>query len=429
MKINIKARHIVIVATAILMVAVFIGVFQIMNTQRATPNVVATLENVRDYAPATTADGTNYAVDGGLLFAGEPLNWEEIETPEGIIVGAVAFANASDAGSGESQDILYIGAANEMAIYRSDNLGKNWLRVPLTDEYIGGVTDIAVDSLQRLVYVGTDNGGVFRLRDVGSSMINSSQLLLDQPVRQVVADSTGAGLAFARTDWNLYRAENFGLSWVTVDNLMSSPTAVAIANTTPATAYVGTADRGVLSSQDGKTWTLENEGLGLVPGSRLYVNTLTVDPARPEVLYVATSFLYGSAELHSTPRKIAMSTDGATAWTTLIDGLETGIAELLPVSGRPGALYALTSTSRTPAAIGSAPVVAAGEETVATTGAVNASASIGWTGILAWIVAGLAMIALAYAAMVDMRARRPATSPEQSVEGNELAPERIRYHG
>ena len=70
----------------------------------------------------------------------------------------------------------------------------NWLRVPLTSDYIGGVTAIAVDSVQRLVYVGTDTAGLFRLRDVGSSMLVSGQLLLDEPVIEVVADSAGSGL-------------------------------------------------------------------------------------------------------------------------------------------------------------------------------------------------------------------------------------------
>ncbi len=63
-------------------------------------------------------------------------------------------------------------------------------------------------------------------------MILNSQLLLDEPVRQVVADSYEVATGnFARTDFALYRAENYGLTWLTVDNLLSSPTALAVANT------------------------------------------------------------------------------------------------------------------------------------------------------------------------------------------------------
>ena len=116
--------------------------------------------------------------------------------------------------------------------------GQSWLRVPLSTDYIGGVTSLALDEAQRILYAGTDTAGIFRLRDVGSSMILSGHELLGEPVVELVADSSGNGLAFARTAETLYRADNFGLEWAPVENLGSSPTALALANTTPATIYV-----------------------------------------------------------------------------------------------------------------------------------------------------------------------------------------------
>ncbi|NJN83359.1 MAG: hypothetical protein HC802_14460, partial [Caldilineaceae bacterium] len=336
----------------------------------------------------------------------------EVQTPAGVIVSAVAMDSASS-------DAVYIGAANELAIYRSLDRGQNWLRVPLTDEYIGGVTDLAVDSAQRLVYVGTDTAGLFRLRDVGSSLVNSGQLLLDEPVLEVVADNTGLGMAFARTAWHLYRAESFGLTWSMVDNLQSTPTAIAIADTNPATVYVGTTDRGVLKSQDGLSWTLANAGLGLVPGSRLSVNDIAVDPAQPDVLYVATNYLYGTSELHATPSTVAMSTDEALAWAPIEGAFEGAVAELLPVAGQTGALYALTSQSRSPMALGSAPVATAASivaEPVATT--------VSFTTVLAWVIAGLAALALLFAIVNDVRSRR-----SELEVGGKLATSTVRHTG
>ena len=121
------------------------------------------------------------------------------------------------------------------------------------------------------------------------------------------------------------------------------PTTVAIADGEPATVYVGTTDRGVLASTDGQTWTLANDGLGMSPGTRLHVDALAVDPVQPDRLYVAASYLLGSATVHQTPSQIAMSANGAETWTSLDAELGASVAELMPVSGRPGAVYALTT--------------------------------------------------------------------------------------
>jgi photosystem II stability/assembly factor-like uncharacterized protein len=290
-----------------------------------------------------------------------------------------------------------------MAIFRTMDNGRSWLRIPLNDDFVGGVTDIAVDGVQRILYIGTDTAGLFRMRDVGSSVILSGHLLLDTPVLEVVADSTGKGMAFARTEWNLYRAENYGLAWVAVGNLQSTPTAVAIANTDPAQVYVGTMDRGLLVSNDGREWTTANNGLNFVPGSRLMVKDLAIDPAQPEVMYVATSYLYGTSEIHEAPAGVALSTDGAQAWSPINEAANLAVAELLPVSGLTGGVYALTSDSRTPMALGNAPVIAE----VAVASQPVAQPETGITSILAWIIAGLAALALVFAVAMDLRSRRP----------------------
>jgi photosystem II stability/assembly factor-like uncharacterized protein len=403
-----NARKIAIVAlTIVLVCAVFTGAVSAISG-KAAPVVRPQLANVRDFdAVANQVD--SYAVDGGVLFQGQPGAWTQINTPETVVVSAVAV-NSTD------PTVVYIGAANDMAIFRTMDNGNSWLRIPLADGFVGGVTDIAVDGVQRLVYVGTDTAGLFRLRDVGSSVILSGHLLLDAPVLEVVADSTGKGMAFARTQWNLYRAENFGLAWVAVSNLQSTPTAVAIANTEPVQVYVGTMDRGLLVSNDGLEWTTANAGLNFVPGSRLMVNDLAIDPAQPEVMYVATSYLYGTSEVHTAPAGVSLSTNGAQAWLPINEATNLAVAELLPVSGLTGGVYALTTDSRTPMALGNAPVITE----VATASQPVAQPSISFTSILAWVVAGLAALALLFAVAMDLRSRRPelasrlSTSPVRS---------------
>lgn len=386
----------IIILTAILISAVFTGV---VNARYVQPSAVykTSLSKVRAFAPAVEANDVSYAVEGGALFAGGPQGWTAVSTPENVIVGSVVVDK-------KYNQTVYIGAANEMAVYRTVNNGKDWLRVPLNTEIIGGATDLAMDSNQRILYVGTDNAGVFRLRDVGSSMIESGHLLLEEPVLDIVADSTGAGLAFVRTAWHLYRADNFGLTWSSVDNLGSTPTALALADTQPTTIYVGTTDRGLLKSTDGRTWATANAGLGLLPGSRLQVDALAIDPAQPSVIYAATSYLYGSTQLHQSPVGVALTTDGAQNWALLQSNDQAVVTDLLPVTGQTGAVYALTNQSRTPLALGKATLLSADATTPTT---VAASSNLFDTSMLAWIVAGLAALALLFAIANDLRSRRP----------------------
>jgi photosystem II stability/assembly factor-like uncharacterized protein len=390
-----NARKIAIIAlTIILIVAVFTGAVSALGGN-AAPVVRPQLANVRDFnAVANQAD--SYAVDGGMLFKGQPGAWTQFQTPEQVIVSAVAVDSTDP-------NIVYIGAANDMAIYRTMDNGNSWLRVPLADGFVGGVTDIAVDGVQRILYVGTDTAGLFRLRDVGSSVVLGGHLLLDAPVLEVVADSTGMGMAFARTEWNLYRADNYGLAWTAVSNLQSTPTAVAIADTKPLKVYVGTMDRGLLVSNDGHEWTTANNGLNYVPGSRLMVNDLAIDPMQAEVMYVATSYLYGANEVHQSPAGVAVSTDGAQAWSPINEAANLAVAELLPVSGLTGGVYALTTDSRTPQALGNAPIIT--EVAVSAEPVTQPATSI--TSILAWVIAGLAALALIFAVAMDLRSRRP----------------------
>ena len=382
-----KSRTILLIAIVIFLLgAVLGGVSAAQPSEKSV--AVATLTNVRDFAPAVTPDGVAYAVDGGALFAGSGSDWRLLPTPAGLIVNAVAV-------SSQQAERVYIGAANELAVYVSSNAGQTWMMIPLETQTVGAVTDIAVDGVNRLVYVGTDTDGVHRLRDVGKSMIAAGHLLLDEAVEEIaVADN---GSALVRTAWHLYRAEEMGLRWVAVENLPSPATALAIAQTTPPTFYVGTASSGVRTSQDGINWQSANAGLGFTPGSQLFVNDLAVDPAQPSVLYAATSLIFGSANAQTTPVGVFASQDGAANWTTLAPKSDVAVAMLLPVSGETGAVYALTAASRTPLALGTAP------QMVSLAAVESAPAAPNFSAMLAWVLMALGGIGLILAGVMNMR--------------------------
>jgi len=191
-------------ALAIVIFAVFMGLVSAPDRREAVV-VKADLENVGAYTTASSVTGINYAVDSGRLFAGHPGEWRKINMPDGVIVGAIAIDASRPAD-------VYVGAANQLVVYHSSNRGQSWMRVPLNNTGVGGVTTLAMDSINRVLYAGTDTAGVFRLRDVGSSMIAGGQVAFDTPIVQVVTDNTGAGLAFVRTTMDLYHAEDSGFT-------------------------------------------------------------------------------------------------------------------------------------------------------------------------------------------------------------------------
>lgn len=382
------------------------GLSQVLpRKQAALP--IAQLENVRDYVSAVVPGGADYAIAGGRLFVGHPGYWLEVPLPEEVIAGAVDVRIAQAGEGGLTNETIYIGAANQLAVYRTKNRGEDWLQGQLTHNLVhkglvGGVTDLAVDPIQRLVYAGTDTAGVFRVRDGEETMKSTAQLLLDNPVRQVVTDRAGSGMTFVRTDWALYRGADFGLQWAMVDTLSSVPTAMALANSLPPAIYLGTADRGVLRSVDGVTWTQLNIGLITKPGEPLHVDALAVDPLLPTTAYVAFSREVGSHYVRYTPDRLAYTQDGGASWYPFEQPKLLGrVTDLMPVSGYGAATYMLTSTNRTPQVVGDAPsgavpAVVSRPQPVATNNG-------GLT--LAWIVAGLAALALGFALLTDVLAQ------------------------
>lgn len=386
-------------------------------TSSRTPTAVthrAQLENVRDLVPATVAGAPDYAIDGGLLFRGTPGFWRQLPLPEGVIAGAVDVVVHPKTPTAPAYTSLYVGAANELAIYRSDDEGQSWLRGRLTHavvhgDLVGGVTDLAADPVQMLVYAGTDTAGLFRVRDTGTQLRSTAHLLLKEPVRQVVTDREGSGMVWARTEWHLYRAHDFGLTWEAVENLHSLATAVAMGR--GPTVYVGTVDRGVLRSGDGETWEPVNRGLLVTPAARLHVDALAVDPVQPAVLYVAVSQLLDEQHVHHSTSRVAQSRNGGAQWQALdANGLDGRVTDLLPVSGAVRGVYALTLRSRTPQPLGDAPVIGARAVPPELP-----AAQISAREMAAWSVAGLAVLALIFAVAVDV-ATRPAARGDLAVQ-------------
>jgi hypothetical protein len=413
----------ILLVTILLICALLAGFSQVLPRKQASLPV-AQLENVRDYVSAVVPGGPDYAIDGGRLFVGHPGYWVEVPLPENVIAGAVDVRVLPAENGGLSHETIYIGAANELAIYRTEDRGDDWLRGQLTHNVVhkglvGGVTDLAVDPVQRLLYAGTDTAGLFRVRDGAETMNSTAQLLLDDPVLQVVTDRQGSGVTYVRTEWAVYRGLDFGLQWAMVDTLNSVPTALALAASQPVAIYLGTADRGVLQSVDGVTWTPLNIGLATTPAERLYVDALAADPLQPETVYVAVSREVSTEYVRYAPDRLAYTRDGGASWFAFAQPKLSGrVTDLMPVSGYGAATYLLTTTNRTPQALGDAPVAAVPAAVSQPQPARSNSGGL----TLAWLVAGLAGVALGFALLVDL-----LTQPEAPLSGSpSLQPRPVR---
>ncbi|MEI2422220.1 hypothetical protein V6O07_18210, partial [Arthrospira platensis SPKY2] len=102
-------RMVMIVVSVMVLALFFVSATSALES--SPENRVTALENVRDYAPALGVDGVNYAVDGGDLYVGGPGAWLRVQTPQGVIINSVAM-------SSRDSRLVYIGAANELAIYQ-----------------------------------------------------------------------------------------------------------------------------------------------------------------------------------------------------------------------------------------------------------------------------------------------------------------------
>ncbi len=232
--------------------------------------------------------------------------------------------------------------ATDQGLYASSDQGQQWQSVAAP---LGSVTVLAADPAEpTAAYAVTEQGALYRLSDSGQHATLLSGDELPASVRDVV--SVGATPALlAATDQGLFRSEGASASWVRVET-MPAASDLLVASDNPSVLFAATRESGLFRSMDaGATWESANEGLGLLPGSSLAITALAQDPARPGTLYVATAYVMGHSERHTTPAALLMSPDGGTQWIpvaefALSDPLVSGI---LPPEGEGSGIRALTS--------------------------------------------------------------------------------------
>lgn len=237
----------------------------------------------------------------------------------------------------KNPDILYV-ATNDY-IYKSRDEGKTW--EPLSRGMSPSrVIALAVDpAYPATVYAGMKGDAVYKSYDGGQRWVPQKTGLDDvtitSVVNQLLFDPGESNHLWAATTMGVFESADGGDSWQKRMDGMKEVLMVvtlAIDPMRPDIMYAGTSGGVYKTSNRAKSWAKANDGLippELLSSSRaLMVNSLLIDPQRPDTVYAAT--LNG----------LYKTMDGARSWTRIGRALPDQMINVMaldPLS--PGTLY------------------------------------------------------------------------------------------
>ena len=131
----------------------------------------------------------------------------------------------------------------------------------------------------------------------------------------------GQGI-FKTTDGGTHwTATSTGLADLRVESLAVDPTR-------PEIVYAGTSSKGIFKSRDGGgTWTASSTGMGATER----ISAVTINPSQPDVVYAGSS-----------ASGVYASTNGGTSWTPINNGLRNRSIRALTISADGRVVYAGT---------------------------------------------------------------------------------------
>ncbi|MDJ0734398.1 MAG: putative baseplate assembly protein [Nostocaceae cyanobacterium] len=164
----------------------------------------------------------------------------------------------------------YIFAGTDNGIYRSQDVGKNWIVQGLFD----GLSDRVIHSLifyeiggTSYIFAGTDNG-VYRSQDEGNNWVtvNNGDLNANRVVYSlIIYEREGNRYLFAGTNFGVYRSQDRGNLWRIVnEGLPANIVVYSLVNYEDGGnryLFAGTNQGIFLSTNNGDNWTGVNEGL------------------------------------------------------------------------------------------------------------------------------------------------------------------------
>jgi len=181
-----------------------------------------------------------------LLTTTNPLlaQWVQTNGPYGGYISSFAISGTN----------LFVGT-DDGGVYRSTNNGTSWMVVNsgLTNSY---VFSLAVSGIN--LFAGTEDGGVFLSTDNSTSWTAVNSGLTISAVRSLAVSRTNL---FAGTQRGVFLSTNNGTSWTAVNSglTISAVPSLAVSDTN---LFAATYGSGVFfSTNNGTSWTAVNSGL------------------------------------------------------------------------------------------------------------------------------------------------------------------------
>jgi len=237
----------------------------------------------------------------------------------------------------KNPNILYI-ATNDY-IYKSRDEGRSWEAISHSMSHSRVITMAIDPAYPATVYAGTKGDAVYKSYDGGQRWVSQRTGLDDvtvtSVVNQIVFEPTNNIRLFAATTMGVFESEDGGDTWTKrmagMKEILMAVT-LAIDPFRPDIMYAGTSGGVYKSSDRARTWTKVHQGMissdVLSSGRALMVNTVLIDPQRPDTVYAAT--LNG---LYKTE-------DGARSWTRTGQDLPDQMISALALEPSwPGTLY------------------------------------------------------------------------------------------
>lgn len=143
--------------------------------------------------------------------------------------------------------------------------------------------------------------------------------LNEQSVGTMAIAPAQPGLVYFTSQRDLVVSHDSGRTWNTAANVLPSQVnTLAVNPTNTQMLFAGVDGMGVYSSVDGgQTWSPVNQGLDLPSGARFGVTAITVDPANPNDVYIATGVWLGTGTVQFYPLSVMSSRDGGNSWQLL----------------------------------------------------------------------------------------------------------------